>query len=201
MRPQPRSGDHIQQRGNVFHYWRIIPPDCKTAYGKSVESRSLDTMNRTEAKRLAKAIDVEVEARIREIRAASDPEAIAEQIAKRVLVRAAGDPSFLAHRYIQSGIEDAPLTDEARAKAADLAWQKIDEGLTRMFAAKKLGQEIASMLEGFAPEQIDRCRTSILSMIRDQIEAQAALTAASPTCVEQETRSPAPQGTEDSGRR
>jgi hypothetical protein len=192
MKPQPRSGDHILLRGNVWHYWRIIPHDCKRAYGKSVESRSLDTMNRTEAKRLAKAIDVDVDKRIREIRAASDPEAIAEQIARRVLVRAAGDPSFLAHRYIQSMIEDTPLTDEGRAKAEDLAWQKIDEGLTRTFAAKRIGQEIASMLEGFTPEQIDRCRTSILSMIRDQIEAQGALAAASPTRVEQETGSPAP---------
>ena len=75
MKPQPRSGDHIQQRGNVWHYWRIIPPDCKRTYGKSVESRSLDTMNRTEAKRLAKAIDPQVDRRIREIREASDPAA------------------------------------------------------------------------------------------------------------------------------
>src|SRR5207248_3435206 len=112
MKPQPRSGDHIQQRGNVWHYWRIIPRDCKRAYGKSVESRSLDTMNRTEAKRLAKAIDVEVENRIREIRAATDPDAITEQIATHARSSATAQaadsirahPGINAHRYIRPEI-------------------------------------------------------------------------------------------------
>jgi hypothetical protein len=107
MKPQPRSGDHIQQRGNVWHYWRIIPSDCKRAYGKSVESRSLDTMNRTEAKRLAKPIDVEVERRIREIRAASDPETIADKIAERLGIETVhygggpfeADPRINAYRH------------------------------------------------------------------------------------------------------
>jgi hypothetical protein len=179
MKPQPRSGDHIQQRGNVWHYWRIIPPDCKRAYGKSVESRSLDTMNHTEAKRLAKMIDVEVDKRIREIRAATDPDAIAEQIAKRVRVAAAAhafdpfraDPRINYHD-IGAEIEDAPLSDEARAATTKLAQQKVDEVFTQTAMAAMLGREIASLLDDLPPKQIEQCRAGILSLISYQKEGQ-----------------------------
>jgi hypothetical protein len=197
MKPQPRSGDHIQLRGNVWHYWRIIPPDCKRAYGKSVESRSLDTMNRTEAKRLAKAIDVEVDRRIRGIRAASDPETVAEQIAERVTVHYGdgpfrADPRINAYRHIRREVEDAPLSDEGRAKATELVWQKIDEALAKASAAKNLGQEIATLLDGFAPEQIERCRAGILSLVRYQKDGQAASATAAPIPAEQTAASTAP---------
>jgi len=200
MKPQPRSGDHIQQRGNVWHYWRIIPPDCKRAYGKSVESRSLDTMNRTEAKRLAKMIDVEVDKRIREIRAATDPGAIAEQIAKRVRVSAAAhafdpfraDPRINAHRYIGLEIEDAPLSDVARAAATKLAQQKVDEVFTRTAMAAKLGREIASLLDDLPPKQIEQCRVGILSLISYQTEGQAASATAGPVPAEQTAASTVP---------
>jgi hypothetical protein len=179
MKPQPRSGDHIQRRGDVWHYWRIIPPDCKRTYGKSVESRSLDTMNRTEAKRLAKAIDLQVDRRIREIREASDPAAIADKIAERVCIDYGdgpfrADPRINAYRHIRREVEYAPLSDEGRAKATELAWQKIDEKLTKASVAKKLGQDVATLLGGFAPEQIERCRAGILSLIHYQNEGQAA---------------------------
>jgi hypothetical protein len=181
MKRKPRRGDHIQQRGDVWHYWRIIPADCKSAYGKSVESRSLNTIDRDEAKGLAKAIDVEVEKRIRETRAARSPEIIAERIADRVRLRAAlrrnnplsGDPIIYAARHIQREIDDAPLTDEDRAKTADLAWRKIDQALTSSALAAKLGEEIASMLERSTLEQINLCRRSILSLIRDQVGTDA----------------------------
>ena len=200
MKPQPRSGDHIQQRGNVWHYWRIIPPDCKRTYGKSVESRSLDTMNRTEAKRLAKAIDLEVDRRIREIREASDPAAIANKIAERVRIKAANygdgpfraDPRINAYRHIRREVEYAPLTDEGRAKATELAWQKMDENLTKASVAKRLGQEIATLLDGFAPEQMERCRAGILSLIPYQKEGQAAAPTAAAVPAEPATASTAP---------
>src|SRR5205823_3905179 len=105
MKPQPRSGNHIIERGTVWHYWRMIPPDCRPAYGKSVRSQSLNTANRTEALRLAKAIDVELDKRIWEIRAASDPDIVAKKLAERAMAgygpfRAlfSGEPSLTAYR-------------------------------------------------------------------------------------------------------
>jgi hypothetical protein len=154
-------------------------------------------MNRTEAKRLAKMIDVEVDKRVQEIRAATDPAAIAERIAERVVVDYGdgpfrADPRINAYRRIRREVEDAPLSDEGRAKATELVWQKIDERLARASAAKKFGQEIATLLDGVAPEQIERCRAGILSLVRYQKDGQAAPATAAPVPPEQTAASMAP---------
>lgn len=157
-------------------------------------------MNRTEAKRLAKAIDLEVDRRIREIREASDPAAIVDKIAERVRIKAANygdgpfraDPRINAYRHIRREVEYAPLTDEGRAKATEFAWQKIDENLTKASVAKRLGQEIATLLDRFAPEQMERCRAGILSLIHYQKEGQAAAPTAAAVLAEPATASTAP---------
>src|SRR3979411_2092991 len=111
MKPQPRSGDHIIQRGTIWHYWRMIPPDGRPGYGKSAESKSLNTANRTEALHLAKPIDVELDQRILEIRAASDPDIVAKKLAEQAMAGYgpfrtlfSGDPSLTAYRSIRRDI-------------------------------------------------------------------------------------------------
>src|SRR5689334_4337046 len=132
MKPQPRWGDHIQQRGNVWHYWRIIPPDCRPAYGKSVKSQTLNTANEAEARRLAKAIDVELDRRIREIRSEGDPDTVAKRSAGQALIGIGpfrdplqGHPTVNAYRKIRREIAAAGLTDEMGAKAEEYAVQEI----------------------------------------------------------------------------
>jgi hypothetical protein len=52
-----RGGDHIKWRGGIAHYRRVVPADCRAAYGKWEETRSLDTRSETEARRLEKRQD------------------------------------------------------------------------------------------------------------------------------------------------
>ena len=79
-----RSGEHISLRGGVYHYRRGVPSDCRKAYGKWEETRSLGTASKSDARRLEKELDIEFEARIAEIRAvtakAHDPNAVAGKI-------------------------------------------------------------------------------------------------------------------------
>jgi hypothetical protein len=56
-----RTGDHIKWRGGVAHYRRVIPADCRAAYGKWEETRSLGTRGETEARRLEKRQDAQFE--------------------------------------------------------------------------------------------------------------------------------------------
>src|SRR5438270_5739767 len=79
-----RSGDNIKWRGGVAHYRRVIPADCRAAYGKWEETRSLGTRSETEARRLEKRQDAQFEDRIRAIREARNPHAIAARIKSQI---------------------------------------------------------------------------------------------------------------------
>jgi len=85
-----RSGDHIKWRGGVAHYRRVVPSDCRAAYGKREETRSLDTRSETEARRLEKRLDAHFENRIRAIREARNPHTVAVRIKSEIRLGDAG---------------------------------------------------------------------------------------------------------------
>jgi hypothetical protein len=166
MKPQPRSGDHIILRGNVWHYWRMVPPECRPTYGKSVESKSLNTANRTEALRSSKAHDVDFDRRIRDIRSVNDPEKVGTKFAEQLLLRERFSLFEDPYRSIREGIAHAFSTPETRAKAEQYAFQEIKNHRARIAVAKNLGREIAKIMAEIAPDRLEPYSTSILTLAR-----------------------------------
>jgi len=72
---RPRSGSHPVKRGEIYHYRRAVPQDVRAAFdGKSEVTRSLDTSNEAEARRLEKKLDVQFEERLHRARDAANPD-------------------------------------------------------------------------------------------------------------------------------
>jgi integrase len=63
-------------------------------------------------------------------------------------------------------IADAPLTEEARSKAEERAAELVFARLTHVGLAETLGREIAYIVAGITPDQIERCRTGMLALAR-----------------------------------
>lgn len=75
-----RSGDHIRWRGGVAHYRRVVPENCRAAFGRVEVTKSLEVRSEGEARRLEKALDVEFDSRVSAIRHAKDPHRVATQM-------------------------------------------------------------------------------------------------------------------------
>src|SRR5260370_40908587 len=83
---RPRSGSHLVKRGEIYDYRRAVPQDVRAAFdGKSEVTRSLDTSNEAEARRLEKKLDVEFEERLHRARDAANPNTRRARIAKDIL--------------------------------------------------------------------------------------------------------------------
>src|SRR3954468_11244241 len=83
---RPRSGSHLVKRGEIYHYRRAVPKDVRAAFdGKSEVTRSLDTSNEAEARRLEKKLDVEFEERLHRARDAANPTSRRARLAKDIL--------------------------------------------------------------------------------------------------------------------
>jgi hypothetical protein len=72
-----RSGTHLELIGETWYYRRVVPPDARDVFGKTVVRFSLKTKSHTEARRLEKTHDVEFESRLR-ARVKQDPTDIRE---------------------------------------------------------------------------------------------------------------------------
>src|SRR5438045_425319 len=132
IRWQTRWSSNILRRGGAPEHPQL------PAYGKSVESKSLNTANRTEALRLAKALDIDFDRRILDIRSVNEPEKIGKEFAEEVLrPRRLGDPR-LGRRWIKEGIARRCLTAEARAKAEKYAYQEINNYRARRAVRSQL---------------------------------------------------------------
>lgn len=174
---QGRSGEHLRRDpiSGIYYYRRVVPKELRVAFGQSEVLRSLGTRDKNEAKRREKSHDVRFEERLRKAREAGDPKALAARIAERVRPQTEAyfdrqgfpaDPRLNAHLSIRSQLEDAPLTEAARAEAADLAYRMIDDQFARAGAADKLGREIRHVLTGLNAEQVAQARSGILSLVK-----------------------------------
>src|SRR4051794_15904612 len=81
-----RSGDHIRWRDGIAQYRRVVPPEYVKHYGKTEETKSLGTRDKVEARRLEKIEDLKFEARIAEMRAASNPHVVARSFTDQMQV-------------------------------------------------------------------------------------------------------------------
>jgi hypothetical protein len=66
QRARQRSGSHLLLRGQTWYYRRVVPVECRAAFGCSAVAISLHTPSRLDAERLEKRHDVEFERRLEE---------------------------------------------------------------------------------------------------------------------------------------
>ena len=85
MARRPRSGTHLIQRGQTYHYRRVVPKDVRAAFGQSEVVKSLDTSNEVDAKRLEKRHDVEFERRLLKARDDASPDTRRARIAAEII--------------------------------------------------------------------------------------------------------------------
>ena len=151
-----RSGRHLFQRGETWYYRRIVPAECRKAFGQSVVAKSLETTSETEAEWLEKQHDVEFERRLREIRDAHDPKRMAAAVAQVTPIRIT-----LSDKWgrVPAGEH---LSDEDQLQA-------MSDANEHLLPRYHLLTEIHDLLSTLSGAQIAECRPALLSVLRHQI--------------------------------
>jgi hypothetical protein len=167
-----RSGEHIKLRGSVYHYRRVVPADCRKAYGAVEKTLSLGTRSKSEAKRLEKEIDVEFDAEVAAIRAARHPRAVAGTITTDIRMPVLGSERG---GFGQTGrLFKAELTDHEHAFAEEI----IDSYRVSLEAQRsELVQMVRQLDQIFAkpidPAIVSRYCRSALSLARSMADSAA----------------------------
>jgi len=143
------------RRGQIYHYRRVVPADVRAVFGVSEVTKSLDTANEIEAKRLEKVLDVQFEEKLQAARDSRDPDKIAVNVAKatQLEIVLAGD----SYRGVPEHLSDDEWLD-----VAGRAQQHLVPRLT--FVA-----EISQALAPLTCNQIDELRPALLSVIRQWV--------------------------------
>src|SRR5215472_13018653 len=110
---RPRSGSHLIQRGEIYHYRRGVPKDVRDAFGCTEVVKSLETMSESEAKRLEKQHDVEFERRLQLARDDADPENRQARIASEII-----EATPFNHGFAQWALEYVPAEDQEGVRDA-----------------------------------------------------------------------------------
>jgi hypothetical protein len=170
-----RSGDHIKLRGGVYHYRRVVPRDFVKAYGKTEETRSLNTGVKSEARRREKEIDIEFEARIAEIRAARDPHVVAGKITQHMRA------TILMKRLSRGGIGATGLVQSARlTEPEQQSVHQIVADYSRQVGAQRdelmgLFREIGEVFSKPVDQVVFlRYRSAAVSLARSMVEGVAS---------------------------
>ncbi len=157
-----RSGDHIKWRSGVAHYRRVVPPDCRVAFGCTEWTRSLGTRNPVEAKQLEKRVDSEFDDRVRAIREAGDPHAVAARI-KADLRLAKGGRIIRGAPEVLGRIKQAGLTGEANEVAIDAVVDYLHDLREQQDNLSRLSGEIGDLFpKALSPEQFQCLSANIL---------------------------------------
>jgi hypothetical protein len=164
---RPRSGTHLIQRGEIWYYRRIVPKDVHAAFGCTEVVRSLDTTSKIEADRLEKHCDVEFERRLRHARDEANPETRRALIASEII---GANPR--SHTMAQWGLSFLPPEDREAVRALITPDYAMLEG--HQSEVSRLVYDIEQLLPKtpLDPEVWQRCRDSILSIVRHQTGAR-----------------------------
>ena len=133
-----RSGRHIFRRGEIWYYRRVVPEELRPAFGCSAVAVSLNTTSETEAERNEKIHDVDFENRLRAARDSADPVAIAEKIAAGVHIEPWA--SVNPYRRATRALAETPLTDDARAIAAEIIGERLEQRFSHRQAGFTFGE-------------------------------------------------------------
>ena len=139
---RPRSGTHLIQRGEIWYYRRIVPKDVHAAFGCTEVVRSLDTTSKIEAARRA-------------------------LIASEII---GANPR--SHTMAQWGLSFLPPEDREAVRALITPDYAMLEG--HQSEVSRLVYDIEQLLPKtpLDPEVWQRCRDSILSIVRHQTGAR-----------------------------
>jgi len=161
---RPRSGTHLIQRGEIWYYRRGVPKDVHAAFGCTEVVKSLDTTSKIEADRLEKHCDVEFEQRLRRARDEANPETRRALIASEII-----EANPRSHAMAQWGLAYLPPQDREEVRALITPHYATLEG--HQNEVTRLVYDIGQLLPKtpLDPEVWQRCRDSILSIVRQQI--------------------------------
>ena len=162
---RPRSGSHLVKRGEIYHYRRAVPQDVRAAFdGKSEVTRSLDTSNEAEARRLEKKLDVEFEERLHRARDAANPNTRRARIAKDILEAVPRNKAAA-----QWGVAYLPAEDREAVRSLVMPHYEAQDA--HRAKIDRLVYEIEQALPRtpLDPETWEKCRSGILSVVRHHI--------------------------------
>jgi integrase len=169
-----RSGDHIKWRGGIAHYRRVVPADCRPAYGKWEETQSLGTRSETEARRLEKRQDAQFEDRIRAIREARNPDTVAARIKSEIRLTDGGTTLKGAFSTWNRVLEADIAPADALAAHTDII-DHIHALLEQSVELQSLFREIGDVFSRpVSPERLKQFREA-MSAIATAIPDKAAL--------------------------
>ncbi|HWO86816.1 MAG TPA: DUF6538 domain-containing protein, partial [Stellaceae bacterium] len=160
---RPRSGTHLIQRGEIWYYRRVVPKDVHVAFGCTEVVKSLNTTSKIEADRLEKRCDVEFEQRLRRARDEANPETRCALLASQII-----EANPRSHAMSQWGLAYLPPEDREEIRALITPHYAALEGHQDEVA--QLVYDIGQLLPKtpLDPEIWQRCRASILSIVRQQ---------------------------------
>lgn len=150
-----RSGSHLIKRGQIYHYRRVVPKTYRRAFGVTEVTMSLETSSETEAKRLEKEQDVLFERRL----LAANPETRTAHLASKIT----RSPS---HSMAQWAVAMLPPEDREPVRA--LVEPHYAARAIHGNNVASIVDEIANMLYPLSPEQVERCRTTLFAVVRNQ---------------------------------
>jgi hypothetical protein len=162
---RPRSGLHLVERGEIYHYRRAVPQDVCAAFdGKSEVTRSLDTSKEAEARRHEKKLDVEFEERLHRARDAANPNTQRARIAKDIL-EAAPRNKVTA----QWGVAYLPAEDREAVRSLVMPHFEAQDAHRAEIARLVYEIEQALPRTPLDPETWEKCRSGILSVGRHHV--------------------------------
>jgi integrase len=157
-----RSGSHLLKRGEIYWYRRVVPKECRAAFGVSEVTKSLDTTSEIEAKRLEKEHDVRFEDRLSKARDEANPEKRTARIACDIIEAHPKTPHMAQWATAYLAPEDRePVREITGWHFADrAAYENEIAGFTH---------EIGQLLREMDPQRMPRYRAGILSVLRHQV--------------------------------
>jgi integrase len=176
-----RTGDHIKWRGGIAHYRRVVPADCRATYGKSEETRSLETRSETEARRLEKRLDAEFEDRIRAIRDERNPHRVAARIKSEIRLTD-GATTVKGAFGTWDRVRATDLSGDAAIAAHSDVLDHIHGLLEQSVELQSLFREIGDMFSGpMPPGRLKQFRDAMTDIAKG-VPDKAAVPAASGYC-------------------
>jgi integrase len=170
-----RTGDHIKPRGGVYHYRRVVPVEYRKAYGKSEETKTLETRVESKARLLEKVEDLKFEARIAEIRAARDPHAIAKKITEDMRIVDGARFTVGVGGVVFKRIRDAELSNNESQVVRREVLDYSDRLLEQQDELLILFREIGDIFNrAVSPDILQRFRSGVVSLARSMVEGASA---------------------------
>ena len=142
---------------------RIVPAECRAAFGKVVVAKSLNTTSETEAERLEKEHDVDFERRLRRARDDANPNTRRARLAEDIIKANRLNPTG------QMALAYLPAEDREAVRAIVVPHYACLDAHRQEIAQLVYEIEQALPQTALDPDIWQRCRIGILSVVRQHV--------------------------------